>query len=110
DPDWLSRPALDRAFDCMQALDLAFDALVTPLQLPALSRRLERHPQLRCVLDHAGKPPVAHADDGRWLGWIARLAQRPQLHCKLSGLLTLLDPGTPEDAIEPCVKQLFDRF
>lgn len=110
DPDWLSRPSLDRGFDCMQDLDLAFDALVTPRQLPALGRRLDRHPQLHSVLDHAGKPPIAQGDDGAWLGWIELLAQRPQFHCKLSGLLTLLDPGTPEDAIESCVKHLFDHF
>jgi L-fuconolactonase len=103
DPDWLSRAALDRAFDCMQDLELAFDALVTPSQLPALC-------QLRSVLDHAGKPSIAHADDGRWLDWIDELAQHPQLHCKLSGLLTLLDAGTQEDAIDPCVKHLFERF
>ena len=110
DPDWLSRAALDRAFDCMQDLELAFDALVTPLQLPALCRRLARHPQLRSVLDHAGKPSIARADDGQWLDWIDELAQHPQLQCKLSGLLTLLDPGMQEAAIDPCVRHLFDRF
>jgi L-fuconolactonase len=110
DPDWLSRAALDRAFDCMQDMELAFDALVTPMQLPALCRRLTRHPQLRSVLDHAGKPPIAREDDGQWRARIDELAQQPQLHCKLSGLLTLLDPGMHEDAIDPCVKHLFDRF
>jgi L-fuconolactonase len=113
DPDWLSRAALDRAFDCMQDMELAFDALVTPRQLPALCRRLARHPQLRSVLDHAGKPPIAHSDDRQWIDWIEwidELAQQPQLYCKLSGLLALLDPGMREEAIDPCVKHLFHRF
>jgi L-fuconolactonase len=110
DPDWLSRAALDRAFDCMQDMELAFDALVTPLQWPALNRRLGRHPRLRSVLDHAGKPPIAHGGDEQWISDIDELAQHPQLHCKLSGLLTLLDPDMREDAIDPCVKHLFDRF
>lgn len=110
DPDWLARPALDRAFDCMIDHGLAFDALVTTAQLPALCRRLHRHPQLRAVLDHAGKPPMAPGDSSQWNRWIDELAQRPQLHCKLSGLLTLLDPGVHEQAIEPRVEDLFDRF
>ncbi len=110
DPDWLARPVLDRAFDCMLDHGLTFDALVATVQLPALCRRLHRHPQLRAVLDHAGKPPIAHGDSGQWTGWIDELAQRPQLHCKLSGLLTLLDPGMHEQAIEPYVADLFECF
>ncbi|TAM27753.1 MAG: amidohydrolase [Rhodanobacter sp.] len=110
DPDWLARPTLDRAFDCMQDHGLAFDALVTMAQLPALYRRLQRQPTLRAVLDHAGKPPIAHGDITPWNRWIDKLAQQPQLHCKLSGLLTLLEPGMHEQAIEPCVKGLFERF
>lgn len=110
DPDWLARPTLDRAFDCMLDHGLAFDALVTMTQLPALCRRLDRHHHLRTVLDHAGKPPIAHGDNSQWTGRIDELAQRPQLHCKLSGLLTLLDPGTHEQAIDPYVEDLFNRF
>lgn len=110
DPDWLAWHALDRAFDCMLDHGLTFDALVTTVQLPALCRRLHRHPQLRAVLDHAGKPPMAHGDSGQWTRWIDELAQQPQLHCKLSGLLTLLAPGMHEQAIEPYVEGLFKRF
>lgn len=110
DPDWLARPSLDRAFDCMLEHGLTFDALVTTAQLPALCRRLNRHPQLRAVLDHAGKPPIAGGDSSQWLGWIDKLAQRPQLHCKLSGLLSLLAPGMSEQAIDPYAEILFERF
>ena len=110
DPDWLAQPALDRAFDCMLDHGLTFDALVTTAQLPALCRRLDRHPLLRAVLDHAGKPPITGGDSSQWAAWMDQLAQRPQLHCKLSGLLTLLAPGMPEQSIEPYVEGLFDRF
>lgn len=110
DPDWLARPTLDRAFDCMLDHGLAFDALVTTPQFPALGRRMDQHPSLRVVLDHAGKPPIAHADNREWIGWIDELARRPQLHCKLSGLLTLLEPGTPEQALDTCVGHLFQMF
>lgn len=110
DPDWLARPSLDRAFDCIQDCELAFDALVDVRQLPALLRRLQRHPQLNIVLDHAGKPAI---DDGRfdeWTSWIDELSQHPQLYCKLSGLLTLLAEPLDEDAIEPYVADLFSHF
>jgi L-fucono-1,5-lactonase len=110
DPDWLARPSLDRAFDCIEDCGLTFDALVGMPQLPALSRRLRKNPQLNVVLDHAGKPAIADGRFDQWTGWIDELAQHPQLHCKLSGLLTLLDEPVHEDAIEPYVTDLFTHF
>lgn len=110
DPDWLGKASLDRAFDCIQDRGLAFDALVDMRHFPALMRRLHRSPQLNIVLDHAGKPAI---DDGRfdeWTSWIDELSQHPQLHCKLSGLLTLLAEPMHEDAIEPYVADLFSHF
>jgi L-fuconolactonase len=110
DPDWLAKPSLDRAFDCIQDCGLTFDALVTMTQLPALLRRLRRHPQLNVVLDHAGKPVIGDGRFDQWTSWIDELAQHPQLHCKLSGLLTLLNEPVDEEAIEPYVADLFAHF
>lgn len=110
DPGWLAHPALDRPLDRLAAHDLAFDALVAPAQWPALLARLERQPQLRVMLDHAGKPAISPAGFRRWAGWIDTLAAIPSVHCKLSGLLTQLEPGADADAIEPFVAHLFERF
>jgi L-fuconolactonase len=110
DPDWLARPSLDRAFDCVLDCGLAFDALVDMRQFPALLRRLRRHPQLNVVLDHAGKPAIGDGRFDQWTSWIDELAQHASLHCKLSGLLTLLGEPVHEDAIEPYVADLFSHF
>ncbi|MBB5358341.1 L-fuconolactonase [Rhodanobacter sp. ANJX3] len=110
DPNWLNNPLLDRAFDCLQAHGLTFDALVTIDQLPALHRRLQRQHELRAVLDHAAKPPIVDSENVRWIHWIDALAQLPGLHCKLSGLLTQLGEGQAETAIEPWVERLFASF
>ncbi|GLQ89901.1 amidohydrolase family protein [Dyella flagellata] len=110
DPDWLARPSLDRAFDCIQDCGLSFDALVDMRQLPALLRRLRRHPQLNVVLDHAGKPAIGDGRFDQWTSWIDELSQHPLLQCKLSGLLTLLGEPVHEDAIEPYVADLFAHF
>jgi L-fuconolactonase len=110
DPDWLAKPSLDHAFDCIQDCGLSFDALVGMPQLPALCRRLRRHPQLSVVLDHAGKPAISDGRFNQWTTWIDELAQHASLHCKLSGLLTLLGEPMHEDAIEPYVADLFAHF
>jgi len=110
DPAWLSRPSLDRAFECIEARGLSFDALTGVAQFPALLQRLQRHPHLKVVLDHAGKPAIGTSDMALWTDWIDKLSRHPQLHCKLSGLLTLLGKTVGEQAIEPCVAHLFERF
>jgi L-fuconolactonase len=110
DPDWLAKPSLDRAFDCIQERGLSFDALAGMPQIPALCRRLQRHSQLRVVLDHAGKPAMSDGRFDQWKVHIEELAQHPTLHCKLSGLLTLLGDAQREEAIEPYAAELFAQF
>ncbi|MFK2879100.1 amidohydrolase family protein [Rhodanobacter hydrolyticus] len=110
DPNWLAHPTLDAAFDRMQEQDLAFDALVKPTQLPALQKRLQREHELRVVLDHAGKPDIAHGHFDDWAAHIRELAALPNVHCKFSGLLTELAPGMPGDALDPYVDHLFACF
>ena len=110
DPDWLAHPALDAAFDALQTHGLAFDALVRPAQLPALHWRLQREHGLRAVLDHAGKPNLAHGGYADWAPRIRDLAALPDVCCKFSGLLTELAPGQPERALDPVVDHLFACF
>lgn len=72
----------------MQAHGLSFDALIRPRHLPHLRVFAERHPDLPIVVDHAAKPPVAQGRLDPWRDDLRRLAQRPNVFCKLSGLVT----------------------
>lgn len=110
DKDWLDRRTIDGAFDALEEHALAFDALVTPAQYPALDRRLARHPALRAVLDHGGKPDVAHDGYESWAPQLQALAKHDRLHCKFSGLLTQLAPQMPTRHLDPYIAHLFDCF
>jgi L-fuconolactonase len=110
DPDWLDAAALDAAFASVREHQLAFDALVTAAQWPALARRLAREPSLRVVLDHAGKPDIAAGAFDTWAAHLATLAAYPQLHCKLSGLLPQLGAAQPEDTLDAYVEHVFASF
>ncbi|RAO78244.1 amidohydrolase family protein [Dyella jiangningensis] len=110
DIEWLARPSLDRAFDCLRDHGLVFDALVDNRHLRALSHRLTRHPGLITVVDHAAKPNIADREFAEWASAIARVAQVPDVACKLSGLLTLTGTGADAAAIEPFVAHVFESF
>jgi L-fuconolactonase len=110
DPDWLDRGSLDGAFEAMIVNDLVFDALVTPRHLGALERRLRRHPRLRAVIDHAGKPDIANAKVEPWAGLLEQLAHSTKVHCKLSGLLTQARQGAGLAELDAFVARIFSCF
>ncbi|HXP01934.1 MAG TPA: amidohydrolase family protein [Luteibacter sp.] len=110
DVAWLASPVLDRAFDHVRDRGLVFDALVDGRHLRVLAERLSRHPGLRSVIDHAAKPDITGSGFAEWSGAIARLAQMPDVYCKLSGLLTLTGPRADPHAVEPYAAHLFETF
>ncbi|HEY8670300.1 MAG TPA: amidohydrolase family protein, partial [Terriglobales bacterium] len=72
----------------MEKHDLVFDALVLPRHLARLLRLVDDHPDLQFVLDHCAKPRLAGGDLAAWKQDIAEIARRPNVVCKLSGLVT----------------------
>ncbi len=93
DSDWILQPAFAPVFRSMIATGLTFDALVHPHHLTALDILLRRYPDLPVVIDHGAKPKIATwsrgGDDMRaWRKAMQRVAENPQVSCKLSGLLT----------------------
>ena len=64
DVDWMLRPEVAPGLRAIAAADLTFDALVRPPHLPNLRRLLERHPDLRVVIDHGAKPEIGRGRAG----------------------------------------------
>ncbi|MET8942764.1 amidohydrolase family protein [Streptomyces sp. NPDC004542] len=91
DPDWLQRPGVERGLRAVGQRGLGYDVLIRSHQFPQAIRLAERLPELPLVLDHAGKPPVGRGDLGDWERQLRRLASRPQVRCKVSGLITEAD-------------------
>lgn len=107
DPGFLDRPEVAASLDLLSAAGL-------PLDVPdAFGRHMEqvvrvarRHPRLTLVLDHLGKPPLGDAGAmATWRAQLARIAARPNVVAKLSGLVTSGD-GAFEPAVD-CARELF---
>ena len=56
-------------------------------ELAAAERIVERYAELRLVINHLGRPPIANGDPDAWAERIARLARSPNVFLKVSGLL-----------------------
>jgi len=112
DVNWMLRPGLQPSLTAVERLGLTFDALVKPPHLEALVAFVDRYPNLPVVVDHGAKPEIAKGRDGfdAWADRIAAVAERPQVFCKLSGLLTEAGERTGVDDLRPFVDHLIDVF
>ena len=110
DAAWILRPALTPALQAMADCHLVLDALVKPVHLPHLLTLAQRHPDLRIVIDHAGKPDIAGAQWQPWADGMARLASQTPVFCKLSGLLTEAGPAPEPGAVQPWAAHVLACF
>jgi L-fuconolactonase len=110
DPDWLRRPDVRRGLRAAGAAGLAYDLLVRPAQLPAALEVTGDLAGVRFVLDHGAKPAIASGSREPWASMISDLAARPNVCCKVSGLVTEAGPGWRPAQITPYIDHLLDCF
>lgn len=110
DAAWMLRPELTPVFEWLEATQLAFDALVKPVHLKHLAELLVRHPDLKTVIDHGGKPNIRERQFDGWAQDIALLANNTRARCKLSGLLTEAAPGAGDAELLPYIDHLLQCF
>ncbi len=112
DDEYLLRPDFNRGIATLRRFDLVYDVLIFPRHLSSVLRFVDRHPNQPFVLDHAAKPAIAAgAFDEAWARGIRVLAERPNVSCKISGLVTeVRDPCWSPGLIEPYVAVLLDAF
>lgn len=93
-------------------LNLCFDALVQPRHLAVLDRLTDIIPDMAVVIDHAAKPVIANgqAAGPEWETGMARLAEKPQIFCKLSGIATEQGPGWKADTLQGVTDHLLTTF
>jgi L-fuconolactonase len=112
EPDgFLERPAFLRGIARLEPFDLTYDILVYARQMPAAVAFARAFPRQRFVLDHLGKPDVRAQEYQSWRAQLNQLAALPNVHCKLSGLVTEADWGSwkPEQ-LRPYLDAALDAF
>lgn len=110
DPDWMLSAHLAPVFEALIAHDLTFDALVKPPHLTRLLVLAERYPGMRIVIDHGAKPLIARQSFDPWRADMAAFAGRPNVTCKLSGLVTEAAPDWRDADLSPVFSHLIAVF
>ena len=109
--EYMLREDFNAGIGSLRRYDLTYDVLVLERQLPAAIQFIDRHPEQPFVLDHIAKPRIAAREMEPWRTHIRELARRPNIACKLSGLVTEadFDSWTPED-LRPYIDTVLEAF
>ena len=111
DDAFLDREDFNRGVSALRQHGVVFDILVAERQMASVPRFVDRHPGQWFVLDHLGKPRIKDGVIEPWRRNIIELARRPNVACKLSGMVTEADLGAwrPEH-LQPYVDVALEAF
>lgn len=110
-PDAVSQaPLFRRNVALLGTAGLPFDICMLQRQLPLAADLVDACPGTTFVLDHCGVPAIAEGDYDHWAEWIKRLAQRPNLQAKISGITAYGPPDWTADTLRPYVRHVIDCF
>jgi L-fuconolactonase len=111
DPRWLCRPDVRRGLKAVAREGLVYDLLTVPAQLPAAIETVRALDELRFVVDHLSKPPIASGELEPWASQIRELAAHENVACKLSGMVTEADWATwSVDDLRPYADVVLEAF
>lgn len=107
---WLADPALHGQFRALADLGLSLDLLVRPQHLACCADLADAFPTARMIVDHIAKPLIAAGGFAAWREAIAPVAERPNMMCKLSGLITETASGAAMESLAPYVEAALNLF
>lgn len=110
DRDLLLDPAWEAGFARLARYGLSFDLQLYPLQMAAAAALADRHPDIPLIINHAGLPTDRDpAGLAVWREGLRRLANRPQVSLKISGL-GITDRAWTTASIRPVVLECIEAF
>jgi L-fuconolactonase len=89
--DWLTQPRVLANLRTLAGRGLAYDLLVHTRHLQQALTVAVSCPELRLVVDHLAKPPIARGEIDEWSRQLRAVGSRTNVWCKLSGLVTEAD-------------------
>jgi L-fuconolactonase len=110
-PGYCLDPKFIRGIRLLGERGLSFDLCMRSGELRDAAQLVDACPGTSFILDHCGNPSVRAKDLTAWRSDIARLAERKNIVCKVSGIVASAAPGpwTPDD-LAPIVNHVLSAF
>lgn len=112
DTSWIMHSTVIANLKKVANRGLRLDALITPRHLEVILQLSEKLPQLQIVIDHCAKPEFTK-DKGAQIMWrngMIKLAERPNVMCKISGLANDAGPDWNTVKLKPYIEHVIETF
>ena len=111
EPDFCLRPDFVTGVRLMAEFKLSFDLCIKHWQLPYVIELVRLCPDTAFILDHLGKPGIKQQLLDPWQADLRKLAELPNVVCKISGIVTEADHECWQPAdLEPFINVVLEAF
>lgn len=111
DPFYMLREDFNAGIRALKSFGLAYDILIFERHLPQTARFVDKHPDQVFIVDHSAKPRVGDREISPWRENMQELAKRPNVYCKISGLVTEADYSNWTEAqLQPYLDTVLSAF
>jgi L-fuconolactonase len=91
DNNYILRPDFNAGVKKLLKYKLRYDILIFEKHLKPSIRFVDQHPNQMFILDHVAKPKIKERILSPWREDMIELGKRPNVYCKLSGMITEAD-------------------
>jgi L-fuconolactonase len=111
DENYMLGDDFNRGIEALRPFHLVYDILIHERHLPQSIEFVDRHPEQVFVLDHVAKPRIGEGILSPWRENMLELTRRPNVYCKISGMVTEADWSrwTPAD-LRPYIDTAIEAF
>jgi L-fuconolactonase len=111
DDQFVFRDDFNRGVSALKQFNLGYDILIFERHLPQTIQFVDRHPDQIFVLDHVAKPRIREHVLSPWRENIQDLARRPNVYCKISGMVTEADwDSWSDEGLAPYIDTVLEAF
>ncbi len=112
EPDgFLLQPEFIKGVGQLVAFGFTYDILIHQRQVREAFNFAVKLPNVHFVLDHIAKPLIKKGEIQPWADDIRRLAELPNVHCKVSGMVTEADwQNWEKEDFRPYLDVVFEAF
>ena len=109
-PTWIDSPEHDEVWDAAASTGAILQFHMRPIHAPALERMIRRHPGVRVIVDHIGKPDVTEPPPYPAFEPVLRLADLADVWVKIGDYQIASKESYPWRDTWPFVELLRQRF
>lgn len=111
DDRYMLRDDFNQGVAALEQFGLVYDILIFERHLAAALEFVDRHPRQIFALDHIAKPCIREHRVSPWGENLRKLAERENVYCKLSGMVTEADRKTwTKEDLAPYFDTVLEAF